>query len=239
MMQLRQYFEAADSWRGAAKVTHNQYFTTRRSEQEKRRKAEARADDDLSAFMDAMDMASVAQLERFETKLTQHETATIATLLANQEAIDRVRERMDETLCRAHVIEDGRRVFRTRDGEQVFDEYGQEVGPDIIDPLAISPHHPTWEAYRPDFLELRRLNAERAQLIEYQERLDEAREEIADGEISEAELQELDAELSDLMPPAVQAQLPTELQPEAEQTRASERDLTRQTGPQAAAPFQP
>jgi len=42
----------------------------------------------------------------------------------------------------------------------------------------------------------------------YQQRLDAARDRIADGDITEADLEELDAELADLAPPAVRARVP-------------------------------
>ena len=128
--------------------------------------------------------------------------------MENQEQLDLVRARLDAMLAQAYVLEDGRRVFRTEDGTQVFDEFGQEVGADEIDPAQIDPSLPTWEAFSADLELEQALQKEREAIIEYQDRLDDAREQIADGEISEAELEELDADLADLMPPSVRQNVP-------------------------------
>lgn len=54
--------------------------------------------------------------------------------MENQVFLDAVRERLDVVLSRAHVLEDGRRVFKTEDGSQVFDEHGAEVDAEVHDP---------------------------------------------------------------------------------------------------------
>ena len=59
------------------------------------------------------------------------------------------------------------------------------------------------------------LEAKREQLLEFQEKLDETRETVADGTISEAELENLDQELKDLAPPSLEAHLPEEMRSEA------------------------
>ena len=37
-------------------------------------------------------------------------------------------------LAKAYVLDDGRRVFETADGARVYDEFGEFVPPEIIDP---------------------------------------------------------------------------------------------------------
>ena len=52
------------------------------------------------------------------------------------------------------------------------------------------------------------LDLERHALIEYQERLDDAREALAEGEIRQSELEELETSLIEEMPDAVRIHLP-------------------------------
>ena len=105
-------------------------------------------------------------------------------------------------------MEDGRRVFRTEDGAQVFDEFGAEVTGDVLNPALIPTSAPTWEQACPEIEAKNALIAEHASLLEYQGKLDNAREAVANGEISEADLSEFETELRETMPDTVRAQLP-------------------------------
>ncbi|WP_171173706.1 hypothetical protein [Ruegeria sp. HKCCD8929] len=172
-------------------------------------------EDNAAAFAAGMTMATQMEIEQFEIRLSSYEEATVVALLENQERLDAVNVRLLAMLDQAYVMDDGRRVFRTMDGLQVFDEFGQEVSHDEIDPAMISDEHPFWEDYQPAFAEQQALMNERDELLAFQERLDEAREEIADGEISKAELEDLDAELADMMPPSVRPHVPGMEMPEA------------------------
>ncbi|MEL6933399.1 MAG: hypothetical protein AAFO17_09940 [Pseudomonadota bacterium] len=73
---------------------------------------------------------------------------TVEALISNQEALDAVKERIDVILMRAHALEDGRRVFKTEDGTQVFDQFGEEVGPEVIAPEDIDDSAPRWEDFK-------------------------------------------------------------------------------------------
>ncbi|MCE8006407.1 hypothetical protein [Aestuariivita sp.] len=121
-----------------------------------------------------------------------------------------VQAEKDALLEQAYVMEDGRRVFRTEDGGQVFDEFGQEVGAMEIDPMMIPDTAPTWETYSVPFNEEIRLQAERTQILEYQQQLDDAREALESGDITKAELEDLQTSLAEDMPDAVRVQLPTD-----------------------------
>lgn len=118
------------------------------------------------------------------------------------------RSRMDALLERAYVMDDGRRVFRTEDGTQVFDEFGDEVSADELDPAEILDSNPVWEEFRPHLESKIELEAQRETILDYQQQLDEAREALAEGEITEAELEEIETRLTETMPDAVRARLP-------------------------------
>ena len=167
---------------------------------EKRRRNERERTEDAVTAISVM--ATSAQIVAFEAKLDKYETAAATALMDNVKRLEDVRARIEALLERAYVMEDGRRVFKTEDGERAFDEFGEEVSADDLDPDLIGPQSPTWEDYEPHFDERISLSAERQKIIEFQGRIDAARDEIADGEISEADLDALDADLLVTMPPA-------------------------------------
>ncbi len=80
--------------------------------------------------------------------------------------------------------------------------------PDELDFAAIDPQSPTWESYQPIFSERERLLVERRQIFEFQEKVDAARERVDEGDISKADLDELDADLLEVMPSSVKAHVP-------------------------------
>ncbi len=114
----------------------------------------------------------------------------------------------NQGLAPTHVLEDGGRVFGTEDGTQVFDEHGAEVGSNELDPNAIDPTIPTWEAFSEALEKEAALTAQRTEILELQERVDAARECVDRGDISEEELAELDADLLEAMPDAVLQHVP-------------------------------
>jgi hypothetical protein len=172
-------------------------------------------DDKTEAAANAMAMAvassppaTAQQIAAFEADLTTYDAATVDALMANTRELARVRAQMDAMLAQAFVMDDGRRVFKTEDGTQVFDEFGVEVALDELDPAEIPDSNPRWEEYAPLLTQETELEQEREILLDYQQQLDEAREALVEGEITEAELEELQASLIANMPEAVRERLP-------------------------------
>lgn len=56
--------------------------------------------------------------------------------------------------------------------------------------------------------EIGALEAERQAIVEFQEKVDAAGERLSEGDISEAGLDDLDAELSEAMPPSIRKHIP-------------------------------
>lgn len=216
MLQLGDHFRSVDGRHRSDWERIQRQFARQRHENERREKLEERLENNAAAFATGMVVATQMQIEAFELKLDRYEEATVAALIENQEQLDAVNARIFAMLNQAYVLDDGRRVFRTEDGTQVFDEFGEEVGPDEIDPALIGDEFPTWEAFQPLLTERNALDAERAQLLDFQERLDQARDRIAEGDIGETELDELDAELAELAPPAVRSRVPGMAAPDDE-----------------------
>lgn len=217
MIQLNAHFHSAPSIRHSEWLRDQRWFIKAREDhkrqQDQRKEREDQLEDNLDAFTAAVTFANSEQIQAFRTTLDSYDTVTIKALEKNRIEMEAVKQRMEAMLDRAYVMEDGRRVFRTQDGTQAFDEYGAEVLPDELDFDLISPTGPTWEEYQPDLVLLDKLEAERADVLEYQERLDDARKRINDGDITEDELNDLQADLDTLMPETVRRQLP-DYQPE-------------------------
>lgn len=91
-------------------------------------------------FYEAMTglLASDRQITAFRVKLDRYDEKTVEALMENRVALEEVQKRLDDMLGKAHVLPDGRRVFKTQDGTRVFDETGLELKADVIDPNAIA-----------------------------------------------------------------------------------------------------
>ena len=144
-----------------------------------------------------------------------YDTRTIEALMDNQEAFDRIRVKLDRMRAEAHTLPDGRRVFKTEDGQRVMDEHGQEVSPDVVDPSMIDNKKPKWEAFKAATDEEVRLTRERQELQDFQAKLDAARERLDKGDITNGELEEIKTDLATSMPDAVREKLGLE-RPKAE-----------------------
>lgn len=205
MLDLGEHYRAVDGRQRSDWARIQRQFIRNRAEQDHRDKQEDRLDDDLMALATEVTMATEARIRQFEVKFDTYDSATVEALMANQVLLDAVSERIQSMLDRAYVMGDGRRVFKTEDGTQVFDEFGKKVGADTIDPNTIGAEHPTWEEVEPEIAERARLIQERRHLLDYQDQLDAARDKIAEGDITVEQLDALDADLLDAMPDAVRA----------------------------------
>lgn len=172
-----------------------------------------------------MVLASDEQIEAFTVKLDEYDAATVEALMANEQDLQAVRERIQTMLLEAHTLPDGRRVFKTRDGMQVFDEFGQEIKAEELRPDQISDDKEKWEDYLGAKDEEVRLAEERKELIEFQEKLDDARERLDDPKLTEQELEALDKELGEAMPDRVKTVLGHDAgEPRQERDRTTEQD---------------
>ena len=222
------------SWRNRVMATQSkekQQDHNRNQRQKKDARLE-QTEDNTASFANAAAVVVPASQERiatFETDLTLYETVTVEALMENAHQMDIVQAQLDALLDHAHVMDDGRRVFRTQDGTQVFDEFGQEVSGDIFNPATIPDDRPYWEEFSPLFLEHNALNLERQDLLAYQDRLDAARDAVAEGDISTADLEALETSLANDMPDTIRRLLPTN-------HPTAQAEATAQTPPPTTAP---
>lgn len=167
-----------------------------------------KAEDALGELAVSMVLASDAAISQFEAKLDTYDTATVEALLANQQALDAIDARISDMLGRAQVLPDGRRVFETLDGTAVYDEFGNKLSDETVSPTDIDDARPRWEHFRDANAEQNELVEERQDLIDFQERLDEAREIASEVDLTVDELDALEADLEADMPLAVRSRLP-------------------------------
>lgn len=187
-----------------------QRFVQRQQEEERQRRErreDARNDD--AELMDfAMVVVSASEIAQFRSELDRYDAATIAALQENEVELAQIRERMEELLGQAYVLPDGRRVFKTEDGLRVFDEHGIELDASTIDPDLIGDDHPHWETYRSYFDRAQELISERDEILRYQQELDEARERLDAGDMTQDEFDQMREQLVAEMPDAVRSQIP-------------------------------
>lgn len=177
-----------------------------RENREFQHKEEERRDAETAELIGSI-FAPKEEIVAFRTQLDTYDTRTVEALMDNQEALDAVRRKLDTMLGEAYVLPDGRRVFKTRDGQRVFDEHGAELPSSIIDPKAIEDARPRWESFESTKKTENALVSQREELLDYQKKLDTARERVNKGQVTEKELDGMKDELAATMPDAVRRKL--------------------------------
>lgn len=177
-----------------------------RAEETQHREREKR-DTEEAKELETMLLATVEQIDVFRSELDDYDTATVHALIDNQRALDEVVERRETMEARAYRLPDGRAVFKTDNGEKVFDRHGAELPRDVIHPESIPDALPRWEAYQTNVDAERKLLHERADLHTFQQKADEARAAIDKGKISTDALAKMNADLKSSVPDAVEARL--------------------------------
>lgn len=185
-------------------------------------------------------LAAPEDVAEFRVQIDDYDATTVEALMENRALLDAVRAKMDTALMEAHVLPDGRKVFKTKDGLRVVDQNGNELTAEVIDPSEIDDKKTKWETFKALKDEKEVLEAEQQELLAYQQKLDEARERLDKGEVMQKELETMKKDLADDMPDAVRAKL--DIEPKANTAPAQELaaatpalpanmdDLMRQTG---------
>ncbi len=209
MMQLPVAGSLRREFAGRSEAAIYRRFQRRQEEERQRREEREEARNDTSELLD---MAALVVAEReineFRMEIDRYDTATIAALQQNGFDLAEARERLERIFANAHVLPEGRRVFKTEDGLRVFDEHGQELSPDVISPDEIADARPRWEEASDALDRLEELTREREELFEYQAKLDEARDRLDNGDLTREEFDRLRNELVSEMPGTVRVQIP-------------------------------
>ena len=150
---------------------------------------------------------SCAEIATFRSELDAYDAATVSALQKNQLMLDETQERYSQLLNDAHLLPDGRRVFKSEDRVRVFDENGTSVDADVIHPDLIDDTRPSWETYQPVHRRVQELLRERQRLHTYQAQLDDARQRLDSETLDRDEFDSLREELRDSMPDSVREEI--------------------------------
>ncbi len=181
-------------------------FQRRQQEERQRREEREEARTDSAELLDmAALIVTEMEINAFRVEIDRYDVATIEALQQNEIALAKAREDLDRLFAKAHVLADGRRVFKTQDGTRVFDEFGHELAPDVVAPDEIADERPRWETAREIITKHKELAEERQELLDYQAKLDEARERLDAGDLTRDEFDRLREELTADMPDTVRA----------------------------------
>lgn len=172
-----------------------------------REKKEQESSQDTLTVMLLSELDDIEAVE-LEAQIARHDRAIIEALTENEERLTAADRRVEKLLGEAHVLPDGRRVFKTEDGLRVFDEFGHEVGADDVDPMSIDDVRPSWETVSGELDARDALAEERRDLLDYQHKLDEAQDKLANGDMSQTDLDQLHSLMADDVPESVRRHLP-------------------------------
>lgn len=219
MVLLSEHFASDDRSRHSEWLRQQRWFIKARQDTQRRDDIVEKKDDNFAALAGEVIMATQMQIREFEARLDSYDQAIVTALMENEERLEAidlqlvdVRADLQNLLDQAHVMDDGRRVFKSEDGSFVVDEHGEDVAQDEVDFEMIAG--PSAETYLIKLTEEQTLAeqrgvvvAQKSEILEFQERNDAAREQIEDGSAPSDALADLDADLLEFMPDAVRVHM--------------------------------
>lgn len=197
-----------DFARSAAWRREQDRFARAVEERRKDKLEENRIDEELIEFAASAILATTEDIDALRVKLDRYDADTVEALIENQQALDASRDRIEAMLGKAYVLPDGRRIFKKEDGLRVFDERGMEIKAEEVDPDLIEDWRPKYEEFFAEKDAEKRLAEERGDLLEFQKKLDDARERLDDNDLTKGDLADIEADLEQTMPLAVRRKLP-------------------------------
>lgn len=172
----------------------------RRQQKIQRQEDAEQAEAELLTIGQAAIEATFEEIAAFDAKLTKYEALTIEEINFLRDRLDALMEERQRLLDNAHVLADGTRVFKTEDGTKVFDQHGNEIGRDVVDPAEIGNDKPSWETWKSVNEEISATDNQLNAAHDFQSKLDDIRERFDRGDITKDELKELESELEKSVP---------------------------------------
>lgn len=151
----------------------------------------------------ALSIISVEQSDQFQSEITVFQEATTEALIHQEKLIEKARIELQEVIDQAYILEDGRKAFKDREGLKVYDIDGNELGETIITADEIPDHHPRIEDLLERREQLQILEREQTEILEFQDKLDEARDRLDRGDLTQQEFKDLRDDIYDSAPQAV------------------------------------
>lgn len=206
MMQLADQASLVQLFKetAAAKRREERWLDDQMVLADERERREQRDQEKREALHRLIERATEEQVAAFHAQLDRYDTATVQALMENERQLEEAHKREAELLDKAYQLPDGRKVFKTKDGNRVVDQRGREV--EGIDPDSIPAGRTSWEDYASADDGAKKLQQQRDELLTFQQHLDQARDKL-DHDGTATDLDALDADLKDAMPDAVKRQL--------------------------------
>ncbi len=167
-----------------------------RDERTKRKLEEEQSDfDDLAQVLMATDDA----IAQFRNKLDEYQETVMQRILDLQNKRDQLLTERSALLAGAHVLPDGRRVFRSEDGLTVFDENRNTVSPDLITPSEISDEDTSRKEFLANADKFDAIDKELDEAVTVLEHIDDMQDRLDEGKITASQLDDLKTRLDGLM----------------------------------------
>ncbi|MCP8896357.1 hypothetical protein KYK29_15625 [Shinella daejeonensis] len=203
------------------------HFARQQEEERLRRdRKEDLASETSEVFDFALAVITASEAAELRFELDLYGTGSVAALQQNEIELADVQKRLDKIFAKSYTLPDGRKVWKTADGSEVYDERGEKLDLSVIDPAEIADEYPKWETVKPMLDERELLLKERTEILDYQDKLDAARDRLDSGNMTRKEFEELREELKADMPDAVRAQIPgMEAEPSQDHAAAPAEEL--------------
>lgn len=208
MFRAIDHFDIQQAQNERQEFERKKWFIAARDNREQKELRQDRLEEAVTDFATSVILAEPIELEKFEIELETYDALTIEALQENLVILDLLYRERDTMLDNAYMLDDGTRVFKSEDGQRVFDENGNRVSQDIVEPDTIPDHHTKAEPFFKNKGAIAKHEAIGNRLSEYQGKLDEARERMDSGEMTKDELADYRQELQQTMPIEVRRKLP-------------------------------
>ncbi len=197
--------DSDDLNREAAGVQGNRIARFKSDDADSRLGTTNKKDEDAGEFAEFVmwALASSQDIARLRTKIGLLDSASLEALRETEGTLEGAREDLKHIRDNAYQLPDGRKVYRTEDGNAVYDDDGNQVSPSVIDPKNIPPEKSSWEKRQQAGERVEDLETQQQDIQGYRTRLDRTRKRLDDDNITQDELDELDKELENDMPDAV------------------------------------
>lgn len=207
MLRAINHFGIHSSRLEHSELERRKWFIASRHQRKQREIHQDHAEDVLSDFAASFVLADPLEIEAYKAELDEFDALTVEAIMENREILDRLYAERDAMLERAYQLDDGTRVFKSEDGLRVYDEQGQLVSPNVVDPTVIDDKFEKAEPYIEKLESIAKHKQIHKNLLEFQEHLDEDRELADSGTMTKHELAERREERLKEMPIEVRRKL--------------------------------
>lgn len=208
MLRAIDHFDVKEALQDERDQQRTKWFIAARQQHERKAQNEQRLDDDFMDLASSVILATEIEVQEFQAKLDIYDEATVKALMENQKALDAINAEIEEKFKDGHVMDDGRKVLKSKDGTWAIDEEGNRLDAQTNDIDEIPETRVKADDVIGDIKKRDELRIERQEIHDYQDKLDNARERSNADDFTKEELDGLDADLEAEMPMAVKRQMP-------------------------------